>query len=146
LCTNVVKYTILKLEKFFRKFADIFASQGAPPVSTTPVANCRRYQRHRQQICQRYQQHRRQILPPVPLVLLTPVVNLPLVSTKPAANLPPVSTTPVANCHWYQRHRRQTLSCEYLREFSKKFETVLMEYSGVGGKLIHEKNQKQKIS
>jgi hypothetical protein len=36
------------------------------------------------------------------------------------------------------------LSCEYLREFYKKFETVLMEYSGAGGKLIHEKNQKQK--
>ncbi len=34
---------------------------------------------------------------------------------------------------------------EYLREFSKKFETVLMRYSGAGGKLIHEKNQKQKI-
>ena len=32
------------------------------------------------------------------------------------------------------------------REFLKKFETVLMGYSGVGGKLIHEKNQKQKIS
>jgi hypothetical protein len=28
----------------------------------------------------------------------------------------------------------------------KKFETVLMGYSGAGGKLIHEKNQKQKIS
>jgi hypothetical protein len=25
--------------KFFRKFAEIFASQGAPPVSTTPAAN-----------------------------------------------------------------------------------------------------------
>jgi hypothetical protein len=25
--------------EFFRKFAEIFASQGAPPVSTTPVAN-----------------------------------------------------------------------------------------------------------
>jgi hypothetical protein len=25
--------------KFFRKFADIFAAQGWPPVSTTPVAN-----------------------------------------------------------------------------------------------------------
>jgi hypothetical protein len=38
------------------------------------------------------------------------------------------------------------ITCKYLREFSKKFETVLMEYSGTGGKLIHEKNQKQKIS
>ena len=36
---------------FFWKFAEIFASQGAPPVSTSPAAN----------------------LPPVPLVLLTPV-------------------------------------------------------------------------
>ncbi len=26
----------------------------------------------------------------------------------------------------------------------KKFETVLLGYSGAGGKLIHEKNQKQK--
>jgi hypothetical protein len=25
--------------RIFRKFAEIFASQGAPPVSTTPVAN-----------------------------------------------------------------------------------------------------------
>jgi hypothetical protein len=25
--------------KFFQKFAEIFASQGAPPVSTTPAAN-----------------------------------------------------------------------------------------------------------
>ncbi len=39
-----------------------------------------------------------------------------------------------------------TLTSEYLRKFSKKFETVLMGYSGAGEKLIHEKNQKQKIS
>jgi hypothetical protein len=30
--------------------------------------------------------------------------------------------------------------------FRKKFETVLMGYSGAEGKLIHEKNQRQKIS
>ncbi len=46
-------------------------------------------------------------------------------------------------CRWY---RWSTLSCEYLREFSKKFETALMVYSGAWGKLIHGKNQKQKIS
>ncbi len=52
--------------------------------------------------------------------------------------------TPVANgC---QRHRWCTLSCEYLREFSKKFEMALKEYSGAWGKLIYEKNQKSKIS
>jgi hypothetical protein len=50
-------------------------------------------------------------------------------------HLPPVSTTPVENLElWIS-----------LRIF-KKFETVSMEYSGAGGKLIHEKNQKQKIS
>ncbi len=43
-------------------------------------------------------------------------------------------------------HRWQTLSCEYLREFSKKFETTLMINSGAWGKLIREKNQKSKIS
>ena len=57
--------------KFFRKFAEIFASQGAPPVSTTPVAN----------------------LPPVSR---TPAAKLPPVST-PEANLPSVSATPAAN-------------------------------------------------
>ena len=44
-------------------------------------------------------------------------------------------------CHWY---RWCTLTCEYLR--SKKFETDLMGYSGDGGKLIHAKKRKQKIS
>ncbi len=38
------------------------------------------------------------------------------------------------------------MTCEYLREFSKKFETVLKGYSGAVGKLIHKKNQKQNIS
>jgi hypothetical protein len=49
-------------------------------------------------------------------------------------------------CHRCQRHRWSTLSCEYLRKFSKKFETALMVYSRAWGKLIHEKNQKSKIS
>ncbi len=58
--------------KFFQKFAEIFTSQGAPQVSTTPVAN-------------------------LPQVSTTPALKLPPVSTAPAANLPPVSTTPAAN-------------------------------------------------
>ncbi len=46
--------------------------------------------------------------------------------------------------HLYQRHRCQrhrwcTLSCEFLRDISKKFETALMVYWGAVGKLIHEK-------
>ncbi len=49
-------------------------------------------------------------------------------------------------CHRCQRHRWCTLSREYLREFSKKFEMAVMVYSDAWGKLIHEKNQKSKIS
>ncbi len=37
-------------------------------------------------------------------------------------------------CQRCQRHRWSTLSCEYLREFWKKFEMVLMGYFGAGGK------------
>jgi hypothetical protein len=51
-----------------------------------------------------------------------------------------------AICHRCQRHRWCTLSFEYLREFSKKFETALLVNSGAWGKLIHEKKQKSKIS
>jgi hypothetical protein len=35
-----------------------------------------------------------------------------------------------------------TLTCEYLRKFSKKFEITLLLFSG---KMIHEKNLKRKI-
>jgi hypothetical protein len=46
---------------------------------------------------------------------------------------PPVSLIPVV--HLELRISPRTFD---------KFETVLMEYSGAGGKLIHEKNQRQK--
>ncbi len=46
--------------------------------------------------------------------------------------------------HRYQRHRWCTLSYEYLHEFSKRFVTALMGYSGAWGKL--KKNLKSKIS
>jgi hypothetical protein len=64
-------------------------------------------------------------------------------------NLPLVSTTLgklVAKFAAGVADTGGTFTCEYLREFSKKFETVLMGYSGAGGKLIHEINQKQNIS
>jgi hypothetical protein len=41
--------------------------------------------------------------------------------------------------HWCQRHRWCTLSCQYPREISRKFETALMGYSWAWGRLIHEK-------
>ncbi len=44
-------------------------------------------------------------------------------------------------CHRCQWHQWQicTLTCEYLREFSKKFEMILRLLSGAWGKVIHEK-------
>ncbi len=49
-------------------------------------------------------------------------------------------------CHRCRWHRWCTLSCEYLREFLKKFEMAEEVYSDAWGNLIHEKNQKSKIS
>jgi hypothetical protein len=121
--------------EFFRKFSEIFASQGAPPVLATPAAK----------------------LPPVsttpvanlPLVLATPVANfstifasvvdtggkfaagvndtggkfstgvndaggkLPPVSTTPAANLPPVSLTLYSKTVWQCRGSRSGIRCRF---------------------------------
>ncbi len=82
---------------------------------------------------------------------------LPPVSMTAVANLPPVSMILVAICHRRRWHRRQfchrcrwhqwcTLTGEYLREFSKKFEMTLMFFSRAWGRVIHEKKLKQKIS
>jgi hypothetical protein len=64
---------------------------------------------------------------------LFPFSNLPPVSLIPAANLPPVSLTPVAN----------------LPPVSTTQEKLVAKFAAgvndTGGKLIHEKNQKQKI-
>ncbi len=61
--------------------------------------------------------------------------NLPPVTLIPAAILPPVSLIPVVH-----------LDLRLSPRIFEKFETVLKQYSGAGGKLIHQKNQKQKIS
>ncbi len=80
---------------------------------------------------------------------------LPPVSLTPVAHFLPVSLIQVANYHqrcWHRRqicrrchwHRWCTLTCEYLREFSRKFEMTLMLFSGAWGNVIHEKNLKKK--
>jgi hypothetical protein len=93
--------------QIFQKFAEIFAAHDAPPVSLTPVANGKNLQQvvssliigpivwhqcrlHRRQICRWYRWHQWQI------------------------------------CHWYQQichwcrwYRWCTLTCDYLRQFSK---------------------------
>ena len=68
------------------------------------------------------------------LLKVTQAENLPPISTTLAKRVvPPVLLIPAVH-----------LDLQKLREFSKKIETFLMGYSGAGGKLIHEKNQKQK--
>jgi hypothetical protein len=84
-------------------------------------------------------------LPPVSLTL---VVNLPSVSTTLAKLVAKFATSVVDTCGkpLVSLIPVVHLDLQNLCEFSKKFKTVLMGYSGAGGKLIHEKNQKQKIS
>ncbi len=123
-----------------------------PLVSLIPAANCHRRRWHRRQICRRYRWHRWQICHRCQQHKGNWWQNLPPVSLIPVANLPPVSLIQAAICHrWQICHRCRwhwwcTLTCEYLREFSKKFEMILMLLSGASGKVIHEKNLKQKIS
>ncbi len=44
----------------------------------------------------------------------------------------------------YYKGGKFAIGVVYTREFSKKFETVLIGYSGAGGKLIHEKKPEAK--
>ncbi len=109
----------LRSFQIFRIFPEIFASQGAPPKSTTPAANFStsfpcvvdidtggkfatgvndtggiQYEQLSSQRCPKEIKH-----------FWRKIFSI---------------------CHRCQRHRWCTLSCEYLREFSKKFETALM--------------------
>ncbi len=114
---------------FFRKFSEIFTARCLPPVSLTPVTNGKifnqkmfhRFHWYRWQICRRCRWCRRQFCRQC-------------------------HWHRWQICHWCRWYRWCTLTCEYLHEFLKKFETLLMEYTGAGGKMIHVRNQKQKIS
>ncbi len=77
---------------------------------------------------------------------LTPAASLPPVSLTLVANLAPVSLIPVANLLLVSLIPVLHLDLRISPRFSKKFETGLMGYSEAKGKLIHEKNWKQKIS
>jgi hypothetical protein len=71
--------------------------------------------------------------------------NLPPASLTPAANFPLVSTTQGELVAKFAAGVIDT-GGKFLREFSKKFEMILMLLSGAWGKVIHKKNLKQKIS
>ncbi len=97
----------------------------------------------------------------LPLVSLTPAANLPPASLTPVANLPQVSTTLVKLVAKFAAGvvdtcgklaagvvgtGSQPWSANISANFRKKFEMALTVYSGAWGKMIHDKNQKQKIS
>ncbi len=54
-------------------------------------------------------------------------------------------------CHWHRLfhrcrwHQWCTLTCEYLREFSKKFEMILMLFSGAWGKWFMKKPEAKNL-
>ncbi len=125
-----------------------------PPLSTTPVANCHRYQQHRRQFWRRCRWHRWQIMRTVSgcrnfkVNLKAKIYNMVTLLPKGAQIklLTFLCLKIFSICHRCRWHRWCTLSREYLREFSKKIEKAVLVYSDAWGKLIHEKNQKSKIS
>jgi hypothetical protein len=83
--------------KFFRKFAEIFASQSAPPVSTTPVVNFATSSAGVVDTRGKFATGVKDTGGKFVTGVNDAGGKLPPVSTTPEANLPPVSTTPVAN-------------------------------------------------
>jgi hypothetical protein len=76
----------------------------------------------------------------LPPAALTRVANLPPVLLIPGANLPLVSTTLAKLMEKFATGVVDTGGAPSLREFS-----LLMQYSGSGRKLIHEKNRSKKF-
>ncbi len=83
--------------KFFWKFAEIFASQGAPPVSTTPVANFATIFASVVDTGDKFSIGVNDTGGKFATGVNDAGGKLQPVSTTPGANLPPVSLTPVAN-------------------------------------------------
>ena len=98
------------------------------------VANCHQYQRHRRQICHQCHWHRWQIIGTISgcrqlKVNLKAKIYFYVSSTTQRWTNKIIKIFLIEDfsiCHRCRWHRWQTLSCEYLREFSKKFETALM--------------------
>jgi hypothetical protein len=87
----------LFISNFFQKFAKIFASQGAPPVSTTPVANFATSSAGVDDAGGKFATGVNDASSKFATGVNDAGGKLPTVSTTPETNLPPVSTTPVAN-------------------------------------------------
>ncbi len=123
------EYTISAISNFLRKFAEKFAAHGPPPDIVAIICHrCRHW-------------HWWQLSPLSPtltkmvakFVSLIPVENL--LSLILAANLPSVSFIPVVH-----------LDLQISPRIFGKIWNGSNGYKGSGGKIIHEKNHKQKIS
>ncbi len=129
---------------FFQKFADIFASQGAPPVATTLAANLpstTTVATLPPQISRRFQQHRWQTMGPI-LDCLHLEVNL-----KKQIYQYVNSTTQRCPHKIFKTFLIENLlHLQISPQIFEKFETPLTGYSGAWEKLIHEKYLKSKIS
>jgi hypothetical protein len=71
--------------------------------------------------------------------------NTPPVSMTPAVLEVKFTTNVIDNCGKFasgivDTSKLGTLTCEYLSEFSKKFEMTLTLFSWIWGNMIHEKN------
>ncbi len=115
-----------------------------PPVSTTPVANCQWYwyQWHRWQQWEQYQTAE-SLKWPWRKSFIYMLTLYPKVSKRNNDNFFDWRYFPFATDR-SQRHWWCTLSCEYLRKFSKKFETALMVQSGAWGNWSMQKTLSQK--
>ncbi len=95
-------------------------AENLPPVSMTPLANWHRYQRHRRQICHRCHWHRWQIIGTISgcrHLKLNLKAKLYIYASSTTQRWPNkiIKTFLIEDFF----HSMQTLSCEYLREFSR---------------------------
>ncbi len=112
-------YINFGLQVYFKMSAAWYCSHYLQPVSTTPVAN----------------------LPPVSLIPVAIINNTSETGGKICRKSNWHRRQFCRRCRWHRWqiclrcrwYRWCTLTCEYLREFLKKFETVLIEYSGAWG-------------
>jgi hypothetical protein len=79
----------------------------------------------------------------LPLATLTPVTNLPPVSTKPAELVAKDAAGVVDTGHKFTVGVLDTngATCEYLREFLKKFKMTLVLFSGAWGQSCESRRQ-----
>ncbi len=133
--SRVSIYKHFCLQDHFKVSAAWYCSHSLPPVSTTPVANLPPVSLIPGAICHRRRWHRGKF-----------AAGIVDTGGKFAAGVNNTRGTGGKICHRCRWHRWCTFTCEYLREFSKKFEMTQMLFSGAWGKVVHQINLKQKIS